>query len=672
MPLSPRVLVVEDDLELRLVLMRGLEEEGFSTTGFGSGRELLDGFSAETTDLLLLDVGLPDADGRDICQALRARGVQTPVLFLTARDALTDRVTGFSAGGDDYVAKPFAFAELVARIRALLRRASTDVTAEAGGLLLDPVTHAAFIGDHQDRSDPDRVPPARQARRTRGRDRSARRSDPHRVASRRPCARKHARRVHRAPPAQAARRSGRTHDLDVSRRRVHAGMKSWDPRRNVHARLLAIVVGALALALAASTYGFNVLYARSTSRSADSLLRARASSELGLLSLRHGRLVASEIRNDSLGDSQVWIFTPTGTLERPNSSTRLDAVASALAGGPRRLQSVHGDDRLYAVPIVIHGRREGTLVTGLSLAPYKQSQSTALRGSLALALVMLTLVGAAVWWLLRSALRPVARMTEQAAAWSEHDLDRRFGLGEPNDELTQLAATLDGLLDRLAASLRHERRFSAELSHELRTPLSRLIAEAELALRRERPAPEYRLALEAALRNAHQVARIVETLVAAAQHEAGARGTADAYGVAADAVGEVSRLASAHDVSVVVDPPQEPLRVGVDGDLAERVLQPVIENACRYARTWARVTVTRRDSTILYLIEDDGPGVELPERETIFEPGVRGSAGRNETGSIGAGLGLALARRLARTAAGDIVVEPNGDGGRFLVALPAA
>ena len=88
----------------------------------------------------------------------------------------------------------------------------------------------------------------------------------------------------------------------------------------------------------------------------------------------------------------------------------------------------------------------------------------------------------------RASLRPVARMTRQAAAWSEHDLDRRFALGEPHDELTELAATLDGLLDRLAASLRREQRFSAELSHELRTPLARVIAEAELALRRERDA----------------------------------------------------------------------------------------------------------------------------------------------------------------------------------------
>jgi two-component system OmpR family response regulator len=145
MALVPRVLVVEDDLELRTVLLRGLKEEGFSATGLGSGSELLERFSADSVDLLVLDVGLPDADGRDVCQALRARGVQTPVLFLTARDTLTDRVTGFSAGGDDYVTKPFAFAELVARIRALLRRASIDVTAESGSLLLDPVTHAAFV-----------------------------------------------------------------------------------------------------------------------------------------------------------------------------------------------------------------------------------------------------------------------------------------------------------------------------------------------------------------------------------------------------------------------------------------------------------------------------------------------------------------------------------------------
>jgi two-component system OmpR family response regulator len=145
----PRVLVVEDDLDLRTVLIRGLGEEGFSATGLGTGGEVLTRVATDPPDLLILDVGLPDADGRDVCQALRAQGVNTPVLFLTARDAVTDRVTGFTAGGDDYVTKPFAFPELVARVNALLRRASTDVSAALGVLRLDPVAHAAFVHDER-------------------------------------------------------------------------------------------------------------------------------------------------------------------------------------------------------------------------------------------------------------------------------------------------------------------------------------------------------------------------------------------------------------------------------------------------------------------------------------------------------------------------------------------
>jgi two-component system response regulator MprA len=142
---SARVMVVEDDRELRSVLLRGLEEEGFDVRGVGTGRELLERVEPDRPDVLVVDIGLPDADGRDICQALRAQGVMTPVLFLSARDAVTDRVTGFSAGGDDYVTKPFAFAELVARLKALLRRAGTDIAATHGSLRLDPVAHAAFV-----------------------------------------------------------------------------------------------------------------------------------------------------------------------------------------------------------------------------------------------------------------------------------------------------------------------------------------------------------------------------------------------------------------------------------------------------------------------------------------------------------------------------------------------
>ena len=143
---EPFILIAEDDPELRAVLGRGLREEGFRAETVASGAELLARTTEHEPDALVVDIGLPDADGRDVCQALRARGVQTPVLFLTARDALPDRIAGFDAGGDDYVSKPFAFAELVARLQALLRRSGGDGAIDAAGLRLNPVTHAVECG----------------------------------------------------------------------------------------------------------------------------------------------------------------------------------------------------------------------------------------------------------------------------------------------------------------------------------------------------------------------------------------------------------------------------------------------------------------------------------------------------------------------------------------------
>src|SRR2546423_12001182 len=143
--MAARVVIVEDDPELRTLLARGLEEEGFETEAVATGAALLAEVAKATPDALVVDIGLPDADGRDVCQAIRARGIEAPVLFLTARDALVDRLGGFDAGGDDYVTKPFAFAEVVARLQALLRRGGADGAVERAGLRLDPVTHAVSM-----------------------------------------------------------------------------------------------------------------------------------------------------------------------------------------------------------------------------------------------------------------------------------------------------------------------------------------------------------------------------------------------------------------------------------------------------------------------------------------------------------------------------------------------
>jgi two-component system response regulator MprA len=142
-----RVLVIEDDPDLRRILARGLDEEGFDVATASTGSDALARADIDRPALIVLDIGLPDSDGRDVCQALRSRGVDAPVLFLTARDSAPDRISGFGAGGDDYLTKPFEFGELIARLKALARRARIDLAEHAGDLRLNPVKHGAEVGE---------------------------------------------------------------------------------------------------------------------------------------------------------------------------------------------------------------------------------------------------------------------------------------------------------------------------------------------------------------------------------------------------------------------------------------------------------------------------------------------------------------------------------------------
>jgi len=135
-----RVLLIEDDRKAARVLARGLQEEGFVVDLAPTGEEGEEQASVNEYDVIVLDWLLPGKDGIAVCRALRARDVATPILMLTARDRLADRVSGLSTGADDYLTKPFAFAELLARIHALLRRSRVAQPAviRVDDLMLDP------------------------------------------------------------------------------------------------------------------------------------------------------------------------------------------------------------------------------------------------------------------------------------------------------------------------------------------------------------------------------------------------------------------------------------------------------------------------------------------------------------------------------------------------------
>ncbi|MEQ1667477.1 MAG: response regulator transcription factor [Sulfuriferula sp.] len=144
-----RVLIVEDDDLLAAGLVRALDQTGYAVDRVNSGERADLALTAETYDLVVLDIGLPGIDGFTVLKHLRSRGQTCPVLILTARDAVNDRVRGLDLGADDYMIKPFALSEFEARLRALVRRGTQSASPQlsCGKLLLDTLSHRAWLGD---------------------------------------------------------------------------------------------------------------------------------------------------------------------------------------------------------------------------------------------------------------------------------------------------------------------------------------------------------------------------------------------------------------------------------------------------------------------------------------------------------------------------------------------
>lgn len=454
-----------------------------------------------------------------------------------------------------------------------------------------------------------------------------------------------------------------------------SGVGRWFSRMGVRHRLLLAVLATTGIALVTMTVVFNLVLASGLSSDTDKRLQAIAEDtshtiliDGGLVTLPQSTASASQL------GALVWVFINGNVASGPIVDQTIADAAKSLTGGPARFLDVPKQEiRLWGVPLMKDKTtRLGTIVAGLSMTSYLRTQRITLISTMAFTAVLLIIVAFAGSWVLNAAFRPVVKMTSEAEEWSTEDLDRRFDMGEPHDEVTQLAHTLDGLLDRLAASLRREQRFSAEVSHQLRTPVAKIKAEAELSLRRSRDPEYYQEALGSVLHSADQMARTVEALLAASQQEGSlARGRADVWQVLADVVTSIGVLAEENGVDVRVRPPARGLKVGVDGDIAVQIIQPVVENACRFAKSGVLLGASRNGKEVYFLVEDDGPGVTEEEKEHIFEPGVRGSAASSERNAArGAGLGLPLARRLARAASGDVEVTPGERGARFVVRLP--
>jgi two-component system, OmpR family, sensor kinase len=438
-------------------------------------------------------------------------------------------------------------------------------------------------------------------------------------------------------------------------------------RSGLRRRIVLGAAGSFAVGLLLLLVAFNVALDRRITSEVDSVLDARATAQRANLAVASGHLRVREAPNDAPLDGAAWVLEGRRLVDPVHMPTELHSAVNEMIPSRQPAKTTVGDTRLLVRTDPVKGGISATVVSAVSLTPYEDTEQLALIGSAIVAVVLMGLVVVIVNRTVTGALRPVHQMTEQAATWSEQDLHRRFDLGPARDEFTELAATLDGLLNRVDESFQHERRFSAEVAHELRTPLARQRAEAELALAHGDLDDDARAALELVLHEVDRMTVVINTLVAAAQAEFD---PAHGHSTAGEIIDRLDHaLGDGEGAPPLGREPVDasPLAVHVDVDYAVQTLLPIAENARRYARSSASIGCESRNGDAVFTLRDDGPGVSPEEAERIFEPGIRGNAAAD---GRGAGLGLPLARRLARAVGGDVVAIPRPEGGLFEVLLP--
>ncbi|TMC44656.1 MAG: HAMP domain-containing protein [Chloroflexi bacterium] len=449
---------------------------------------------------------------------------------------------------------------------------------------------------------------------------------------------------------------------------------------SIRLRLTAWYVLTLAVALGAVGLALVLVFRGAMERQLDGELATRAAQVASSIQADGGGLALQGQGDESfvVGGEFVGLYDRSGKLldssaPPPKAS---DAIASFAAGSAasRSETLTSGTERLRirALPVTDNGVL-ATIVVVRSLASIDSAVSQLL-GILALVLPLAVAIAAVGGYVLAyRALRPVELLRRAAEDYGAKDLSRRLAPRElRDDELGRLARTLDAMLDRVAAAVEQQRRFTGDASHELRTPIATIMADATLSLERARSADDYRAAIGRIEAEAERMAGIVEGLLVLARSDArslAARSEevdlralleASAERAASRASDRGVRIATRVDRPVVV----------ADRDSGlEQVFDNLLDNALRYAPAGSAVEVeaTAGDGMARITVSDHGPGIAPGERTRVFERFHRGEGARGP----GAGLGLAIARSIVDAHAGRIsAAETPGGGAAFVVELP--
>lgn len=681
-----KLLVVEDDVKVAAALARGLRAEGFTVEVAPDGDDGVWRATEGTYDLIVLDIMLPGRNGYRVCADLRRQGDWTPVLMLTAKDGDQDEAEALDTGADDYLRKPFSFDVLVARIRALLRRA-TSTPGDAvvvGDLRVDPAARAVWRGD---------VPLALTTREFEVLEFLARRTGT--VQSKaeilagvwdfrlrgRP---QHRRGVRPSPAAQGGRALRRPHHRDGPRRGLPPGRGvtpaprpgRWPGVRSVRFRITLAATVAVAVVLVLAGIGLVLAQRRSLTRSLEESLTQEAEAIIAGAEVGEVPEVLDPAGDDDTVAQVVVGSTGDVVASTPNveGRTRLVAASPPPFSSSTAIESVLEDgDRFLIVTRPVPSTSAPLVVSvGAPLDDVADATSALARSMLLAGPLVVALLAALVWWLVGRTLRPVEAIRAEVSEIGGSDLHRRVPVPPGDDEVTRLARTMNDMLARVESSAGRQQRFVADASHELRSPLTRIRTELEVDLAHPAgadPVATHRSVLE----EVDGLQALVDDLLLLARIEdapAGALVAATVCDLDDVVLDEVHRVAGGRVEVRGADLASAQVRGDVPA--LARAVRNVIENAVRHATAGVDVGLTVDDGWAVVTTADDGPGIPADRAAEVFERFARLDEARSGHDG-GTGLGLAIAREVVERHGGTITVDlDHQPGACVVITLPVA
>jgi heavy metal sensor kinase len=380
-------------------------------------------------------------------------------------------------------------------------------------------------------------------------------------------------------------------------------------------------------------------------------------------------------------DLPAGLTEPLATEEDSRADVTWEGAPWRFARRTLRSRSAGDNATTAGGPGAERPRRYRVLVfvVGLPVGPVWGTLRTLAVVLAALSLVLWCSAALVGRWLCRRALAPVTRMARTARTLTADDLDRRLADPGTGDELSDLGAAFNDLLTRLAEAFRRQRRFTGEASHQLRTPLTALLGQVEVALRRERPAEEYRRVLETVQKQGERLRQIVDLLLFLARADAGSgppqTETLDLGAWLADHLRSWGEHPRSGDILAVrAGAHLGPLWVRAHAGLLGQVLDNLLDNACKYSAAGSpvRLRAWRQEGEVRLAVEDRGHGIGAEDLGHVFDPFFR-SAEARRCGVAGVGLGLAVTARIVEALGGSIeATSEPGRGSCFVVALPCA